>query len=131
MFDLTGVPFEIPNVFLGLQVVKGVIRVRETSVILEFDVKDAFGGFIRNELREEIISIQQLEKAEWRRGLFRSYIFLKARSMKTFSNIPGSEQAALKLKIRRPYRADAERLYSRLRLIMSDLKLAEMDKLDS
>jgi len=127
MMNLTGVPFEIPNVSYGFKVVKGVLRVRERSLVLEFEVKDVFGLFFKSDLREEVIPIKNLDRIEWKRGWFQSVFIIGASSMKVFADIPGSKQGKINLKIKRPYRADAERLILRVRLIQSELLLANLE----
>jgi len=122
MIDLTGLPFEIPNILFGFKSVKGVIRVREKSLIFEFYEKDMLGGFIKNEMHEVEIPSGDIRSVTLIRGVLKSNVILGILRSKKTDLIPGISGNGLVLKIPREFRADADRLVTRIRKIMeSDL----------
>lgn len=122
--DLTAVPFTIVTAFFGFKTVKGIVLVRDGNLFLKFDAtnKDDFRDFYSSDLHEKKIPVRDLENIKWERGWFRAVLTLTVASDKLMAGIPGSEIREIKLNISRPYRADAERLIARLRLLNPDLK---------
>ena len=125
MVDLTGVPFEIPNLFFGLKSVNGVIRVREKSIILEFDEKDILGGFIKNEMHEAEIQSGELKSVALKRGVLKSKIILVFRESIKNQLLPEISGDIIILKIPREFRADADRLLTRLKMMIDQYNSTE------
>lgn len=115
--DLTAIPFTIENVFFRIKTTKGVVLVRDGNLVLKFHETD------KEDHLEKMIPVKELEKIEWERGWLRAVVILTVTSDKQSAGIPGSDKRKIKLNISRPYRADAERLIARLRLLNPDLKL--------
>ncbi|HMB97603.1 MAG TPA: hypothetical protein VKM36_03920 [Balneolaceae bacterium] len=128
--DLTAVPFTIVTAFFGIKTVKGVVLVRDGNLILKFNATDNGDtrDFYKRDLREKKIPVSDLENIDWERGWLRAVIILTVATDQLTSGIPGSEKRRIKLNIARPYRADAERLIARLRLMNSDLKLSASNR---
>ncbi len=125
MVDLTGVPFEIPNLFFGLKSVNGVIRVREKSIILEFDEKDILGGFIKNEMHEFKIPAGELQAVTLKRGILKSTVTLAFRESIKNQLLPWISGNIIVLKIPREFRADADRLLTRLKMMIGQYNSTE------
>jgi len=123
--DLTAVPFTITTVFFGIKTVKGVVLVRNGNLILKFitNDKDKFSDHYRVESTEEMIPVEDLKSIEWERGWFQAVIIITVASGKLAAGVPGFAKGRIKLNIGRPYRADAERLIARLRLLNPELDL--------
>lgn len=122
------VPVEISNINHGLQVAKGLLKVKEDGLHLEFEVEDSFLGIIKSGVKTETISYRNLEDIRFEKGWWNGKIILEGASMKVFETFPGSEQGRLKLTVKRSNRNDAQNAVSSARVHLSEHKLEELDK---
>lgn len=127
-FDTKAVQFEIPTVSQGFRKAKGLVKLEREELLFEFQVSDAFFGIINSDVEEVRISLSDLQSVEYNKGWFSSKIVLEAHSLRAFEEIPGTDQAECVLKIKRKDREDAERLVSKIRLVMSEMKLKDLDE---
>lgn len=127
-FDTKSVPFEIPTVNQGFRVAKGLVNLEGEDLAFEFEVTDAIFGVLNSGLQELRLPLSGLQSVEFRKGWFSSKIILEARSLKVLKDLPGSEMTECVLKIKRKDREDAQRLASKVRLVMSEMKLRELDE---
>lgn len=121
------VPVEIPNINHGLQVAKGLLKVKEDGLHLEFEVKDSIVGLITSGVQSAIISYSDLEDLRFEKGWWSAKIIMEGKSMKVFEALPGSEQGRLEMKIKRSDRDDAQNAVSAARVHLSEQKLKELD----
>ncbi|MGM0545513.1 MAG: hypothetical protein ACQEST_02225 [Bacteroidota bacterium] len=121
------VPIEIPNINHGLRVAKGLLKVKEDGLHLEFEVKDSFIGLITSGVKSTVITYADLENIRFEKGWWHGNIILEGNSMKVFEEIPGSEQGRLTLKVKRSNKDDAQNTVSSARVHLSEQKLKEMD----
>lgn len=121
------IPFEIPNVNHGFQVAKGILKLRDQGIVLEFETKDAILGVISSGVQTMTLRYEDLESIRFKKGWFSSKILLEATSMRVFEDLPGSEQATCELKVRRKNREEAEKVISTARMYHSEFKLDQMD----
>lgn len=124
------VPFEIPNVNHGFQVAKGLMKLRENGIELEFEVQDAFLGITSSGLKTVALPYDKLQSIRYEKGWFSARVILEATSMRVFDKVPGTEQANCTLKIKRKHREEAEHLVSKARLQFSEYKLNKMEERD-
>ncbi|WP_441000324.1 hypothetical protein [Fodinibius sp. SL11] len=125
------VPVEISNIKHGLQVAKGLMKVKEDGLHLEFEVKDSFVGIIKSGVQSAVISYADLEDLRFEKGWWNGSLILEGSSMKVFEDLPGSEQGRLKFKIKRSDRGDAQNAVSSARVHLSEHKLEQMEKRDA
>ena len=121
------VPVEIPNINHGLQVAKGLLKVKEDGLHFEFEVKDSFVGLVTSGVQSSVVSYADLEDLRFEKGWWSAKIILEGTSMKVFEDLPGSEQGRLKLKVKRSDREDAQNAVSSARVHLSEYKLKELD----
>ena len=128
-FDTRSVPFEIPNVSHGFQKAGGLLKLEDEDerLVLEFEVEDALFGVFKSGVREAILPLRKLQSVEFKKGWFSSKVILEANSLRVFEGIPGASQGECTLKIKRENRKEAEKLISKVRLILSELKLKDLD----
>jgi hypothetical protein len=122
------VPFEIPNVNHGFVVVKGLFHLRDGKIVLEFDERDGFVGFMKSEIKELEVPFSEIDSISGKRKWFSYKVEITAKSMKTFRDIPGAEQGKLTLKVQRKDRDLAGEVVSTGRLKLSEFRLDELDK---
>lgn len=121
------VPFEIPDVNHGFQVAKGLMKLSEEGVLLEFETQDAFLGIIKSGVQTVTLDYENLEAIRLEKGWFSVKIILEANSMRVFEELPGSEQATCILKIKRKHKKEAQDISSRARVLLSEHKLNKLD----
>lgn len=125
--SIPSVPFQIPNIHHGIQVAKGLLKVKDDGLYFEFEVEDSFLGMIKSGVKTETVFYQDLEEVRFEKGWWKGKVILEGTSMKVFDNIPGSEQGRLILKVKRSNRDDAQNAVSSARVHLSEQKLNEMD----
>jgi hypothetical protein len=121
------VPVEISNINHGFQEAKGLMKVKEDGLYLEFEVKDSFVGLITSGVRSAVISYADLEDVRFEKGWWFGKIILEGMSMKVFEDLPGSEQGRVRFKVKRSDRDDAKNAVSSARVHLSEQKLKELD----
>lgn len=122
------VPFEIPNVNHGFVVVKGLFHIKERKIVLEFDERDGFVGFMKSDIKEIEVPFSEIDSISGTKKWFSYRIEIVASSMKTFQDIPGAEQGKLTLKVHRKDRKLAEGVISSGRLRLSEYKLNQLEQ---
>lgn len=122
------VPVEISNINHGLQVAKGLLKVKEDGLHLEFEVQDSFVGLIKSGVKTSVISYSDLENIRFEKGWWNGRVILEGISMKVFEDLPGSEQGRITFKVKRSNQADAQNTVSSARVRLSEQKLKEMDE---
>ncbi len=127
-FETKSVQFEIPAINHGLQKASGLLKLEEEQLILEFQVKDALLEILKSEVKEIAIPLRDLQSVEYKKGWFSSKVILEAGSLRVFEDIPGADHGECELKIKRKEREDAEKLISKVRLVMSEIKLNDLDE---
>jgi len=127
-FAAKAVPFEIPTVNQGFRIAKGLLGLKGEYLELEFQITDAFVGILTSDVEEVRLSLADLQSIEYKKGWFSSKIILEANSLKALRDIPGTEMTECVLKIRRKDRKDAENLVSKARVVMSEMKLKNLDE---
>ena len=119
------IPFHL-EVNQGFAEAQGLIHIKKTSLVLEFEVKDAFGGFIKSDLKEIEIPFDEIESLSYKKGFWGAKILIEGNSMRTFEDVPGAEQGRCELKIKRKDRGQAQQSISSARVALSEYKLNEL-----
>ncbi len=121
------VPFEIPNVNHGFVVVKGLFQLKDQKIVLEFDERDGFVGFMKSDVKEIEVPFSEIDSISGAKKWFSYRIEVAASSMKTFQDIPGAEQGKLTLKVQRKDRSTAQEVVTNARLRLSEYKLNQLE----
>ncbi len=116
--------FSITNVHHGFAEVAGLARASKYGLILEFETK--YLGLLKLGVKEVGISISEIESVNLKEGWLKTEMVVKARSLRTLTEIPGSHQGQIKLRIPRKEKETAKHAASMLMLHISE---REMDKL--
>lgn len=106
--------FSIPEAYGGFADTRGIAEVSETGTSLEFEVEDGLFGVFRSGAKEVKLSAAQLRSAEIKAGWFRTRLVLEATTLGATSDIPGSKQGRVTLRIPRKEREAARRAESLL-----------------
>lgn len=125
-FESKAVSFEIPTVNQGFRIARGLLKLEGEELLFEFQVTDAFLEVFNSDVEEVRIELADLQSVEYKKGWFSSKIVLEARSLRVFEEIPGTDGAECVLKIKRKDRGEAQKLVSKTRLTLSEMKLRDL-----
>lgn len=124
----SSVPFEIPDVNYGFKTVKGLLKLRDKGLELEYETTDSFFGVMKSGVKTILLPFENLEKIEFDKKWFSGMVIIEGHSMKDFEDVPGSDRARCELKIKRKNRKEAENLVSKARAMLSEYKLSKLDE---
>lgn len=88
----------------------GLLGLQEGCLVLEYESKDAFIGAYSSGVDELQIFPDDVSAIEFKKGIFKARITIRAHSMKLFDNVPGAKHGTLMLKIKRKHKAEARQL---------------------
>lgn len=130
-FDsIRSVPFKIDDINHGFQEAKGLLKIRNDGVELEFEVTDALIGIFKSGIRNLFFPFDSVKEITYEKGWFGAKIRLEATSMKVFEDLPGTEYATCTLKVKRSDRKQAQSVISQVRMKFSEHRLSAMDRDD-
>lgn len=113
--DVSRLPFQLPDANLGITEIKGVVYLDEAYLVLE--VRSGVTGGTKK--KQQVIKVEPgaLEEVQFNRGAFRDQLYLKPKKRDLLRAMPGmyKNKEALKLKIPKRYRAQAEHLVDEIR----------------
>ena len=99
---LAAVPFTTDDIHWGMANVLGLITIADDNTLeLEFEVRDSLGGSVKSAPRFVDIPINRLTNVTYGTGFFSHRIELQAETMSVVSDIPTSQQGAVKLHIKK------------------------------
>ncbi len=125
---MSSIPFSIPDVMEGFAETEGLARLEKEALILEFQTKDSIIGLIKSAVKEVRISFSEIESIKFEKKIFKTQLIVNARSMSTFSNVPGNKQGVVTLRFRKKNKDEAEHFASSLDLQLSEYKLKQLDQ---
>ena len=125
------IPFESVDYNHGLQVAKGLLKLTESGIELEYQVQDSFVGVIKSDVKNLHLDYKDLDSIEFKKGWFSAKIILKATSMRVLQDLPGNELGECKLKVKRKHKDKAQQTISRARVALSEFKLDQLGEGDS
>lgn len=120
-------PFTIANSDNFLMESHGIVRLEGLNIHIEYQSKDSVFGVVKTKVKELDVPLDQIQVIQFKKGFFTQSLYIQAKQMKIFGDIPGSKQAGIDLKIKRSDRKTAEYLASAANLRLSELRLAAFD----
>lgn len=126
-FETKAVQFQ-NDVNHGFQTASGLIKLDGEELVVEYQTKDAFLEIFKSDVEMVRIPLRELQSVEFKKGWFSSKIIVEARSIWALNDLPGADQGECTLKIKKKDRKDAENLISKIRILMSEMKLKDLDE---
>jgi len=120
-------PFTIANSDNFLMESHGIVRLEGLNIHIEYQSKDSVFGVVKTKVKELDVALDQIQVIQFKKGFFSQSLYIQAKQMKIFGDVPGSKQAGIDLKIKRSDRKTAEYLASAANLRLSELRLAAYD----
>ena len=106
--EATSLPFSIPGTYQGFAEVAGLATLDGDALVLEFEVKDAVLGLVRSGVEVVRLPVDDLASVSLDQSWLHADLVVRARSMRSVSEVPGSRQGQVRLRIARRDRATAE-----------------------
>ncbi len=124
------VPFTISDLYGGFASAPGLLILEGEDLILEFQIRDEIFGVVKGDAKVERIQLTAVESVEYKQNWFRSLLIIRVFSLLDLNGIPGASKGELKLKISRKDRQRAKELESRVKYILSEIRLRDLDDWD-
>ena len=123
MTEIQSVPFtidpELSDIRKGWITISGVLRMEPGNVVLEYRT-----SFVeQSDIIERSISLDDLTRVDYRRGVFGAKLILQARSLAVFDGMPGTSEDRLVLGIARRDRPAAKVIGWQLGTLLENRKL--------
>ena len=117
---MASVPFTLGGVYADLAHIRGIARLDDDHLVLEYRLQDSVVGVLQSELKEIRIPLSELESVEFRRGIFRSVLDVRTRTMRVLESLPGAHDCQLRLVCRRQDRGSAQQLATSVTLQLAE-----------
>ena len=111
---MKSVPFSISDNHSGLSDLRGVVCLEGDDVVIEMEIK--FVGLFKRPSQAFRFDITDLEEVRHTRRFWGDTLTLRTRPMERVTDIPGSSDGALALKVKRADRPALDALIDRLEL---------------
>lgn len=108
--------------------VAGTVRLEGEALHFEFYKTDNVFEAYKSDLKVMTINLGDLTDIEFKKSVFSTKLFLRAKSEQVFGDLPGTEIGVRMLKIKRKEREAAHSLASQARLLLSERRLRELDE---
>ncbi|NNG16398.1 MAG: hypothetical protein HKM89_07950 [Gemmatimonadales bacterium] len=123
MAGIQSVPFsiepELSDIRKGWITITGVLRMDRGNVVLEYRT-----SFVeQSDIIERSISLDDLTRVEYRRGIFGAKLILQAKSLAVFDGMPGTSEDRLVLGIARRDRPAGKAIGWQLGTLLENRKL--------
>ena len=120
------VPFSIDE-YEGFLQTRGIVRIEEEAVVLEFKKKEGVLGIPVSGITEKYIPISELHTVSFKKKFLGARLIIAGHKMSTFAEIPGCQHAEVILSITRQDREAAQDLASNLSLRIAEAELRQVD----
>jgi hypothetical protein len=100
---------------------EGLIKVDQGLLVLEYETKDAFFGSFKSQVKVVEILPDDVAAVTFSRGIFKTELAIRARSLKTFEQVPGAKNGEVRLRFKRQHRSEAEELADFLQRRLQEL----------
>jgi hypothetical protein len=117
---MASLPFTLGGVYADLAQIRGVARLDDDHLVLEYRLQDSVVGVLQSELKELRIPLSDLESIEFQRGFFRNVLCVRARTMRVLESLPGAHDTQLRLVCRRQDRGHAQQLATAVTLQLAE-----------
>jgi len=124
---MRSLPFVIENLNGGFMKAEGILRVEGDKLTFEFQKKDAVVEAYQSDLKTVVISMDELDMLEYKKGWFRAKLILHGKTARSFGELPGKDLTERVLIVKRKHRDTAASISSNLNLRLSEKKLNEME----
>lgn len=127
LFDAPNIPFKIKDLFSGFGEARGLMRLTEEGIRLEYQVQDAVIGIIKSSIRELLIPYEEIESIRFHRRWWRRSIEIQTKSLRIPAAIPGQSGSSVTIRVFARDRVKIEESLSHASLRLSEIKLQRIE----
>ncbi len=128
MIPTITLPFAIPYVYRGFATATGVAILNSDYLILEFEVKDSFLGFLQSGVRVVQIPLNEVVDAELKPRLFSTQIQIQTKSFQPLQGIPEKDAGEVVLNISKRHRDITHQFIAMLKVRLFEIEFnTELD----
>ena len=121
-------PFTVKGAYNGFAKVDGILHVEPNHLILEFVVQDSLFGALKSGAKEIRVPYNEMHGMKYVRGLFKSHLELKIKSLRTLRRFPGAKDGCLTCKIKRRFKEEAEDITNYVNLRIAEIGLEALER---
>ena len=125
-FDQIQIPFTMPELFKGFGEGSGLLRVEETSLLLEYQVRDGVFGVIKTGIRQLRIPYSEMDGVTLHKRLTGRRLEIRTTTLTIPAAIPGNNRGSIFLSFRRRDKDRVDLAVSRMQLRIAEDKLAQI-----
>ena len=104
---------------------KGLIAVVRGRLVIEWETKDAILGVHSSGVQQVEVAPDDVSAVRFKSNLFVTEIAMRVNSMKRLEQVPGINQGEIRLRFKRKYKVEAEKM-----AVFLDNRLRELDSIE-
>ena len=112
----------------GFMMLEGILRIEKGKIHIEYQKKDAIVEVVKSSVKSFAIDLNDIDLIEYKKKLFGARLILHAKRATVFEDFPGNELLIRILKVKRKNRDIAANVASNVNLLLSEMKLKELDE---
>jgi len=121
-------PFSVDNLYSGLARVEGLLSASKNDLTIEFQTQDNVLRVFKGRTGSLTLSYGDLYRVELKANWFRRKLIIRPNSLQSLGNMPGIEEGAISLSIKRKNLHEAKELASYVAMRISEIRLEQMDE---
>ena len=125
---MSSLPFSFPEVYQGFAEAEGLLILTADAIALEYQIKDAFTGAFKSDVKKIVLPIAQIDDVEFRTNFLRTDLTIQVNSMELVHDVPNAKQGRVRLKIPRKHRREAAAIAYEVSIKVADRKIDSLDR---
>lgn len=95
------IPIKLADSFEGFAESQGLLSIKDESILIQFQTKDAILGVVKSDLTEVKIPLANLVELSYKKSLFGNKLILKVDDLSLIARLPETENNEVALSIAR------------------------------
>lgn len=116
--------------FEGLAETKGLLKLKNDALRLQFQTKDAILGMLKSDLMEVDIPLKHVEEIGYKKSILGNKLFITVDNLRVIEQIPGNDGNKINLTVSRKDFEKAVDLVRAIRLDMSEKEYQQVMEQD-
>ncbi len=123
MEKFLALPFKIDEVFEGFAEVDGLININKSSLIMEFQTRDAIFGVIKSNVKKVVLNAEDLIEIKVKKNWFSANMIIVANTFLAGKGLPKATGNELVLEIKKKDLDTAMQIASLMNMKISEIRL--------
>lgn len=121
------VPFHLKEVMGGFAEAEGLLTYENESIHLEYQIKDAIVGQVKSGVKRFELAFADISRISFVKKWFKTELRIAMKSLQQIADIDSVEGHEVVLRFKKKNRSDAENLYSKVNLDLSEWRLRQIE----